>query len=455
VESKQFYKTLNKVSRLALSAFVFCIPFQLSLFAYQGLWGRGFINPYISTYFTISEFFLLVSGVAFVLSFVFQKTKKIKLGHHYFFFSLLLYLSAQVLALLLSPAQDSLMQVLSVSKFLELILLYLLICNRVLRSRELIEVFVVSMAAQACLAIFQFSTQSSLGLHLLGEPHLSESSIHISRFIFSGKEWIRAYGTLPHPNILGGFLCVSILASLLMNTRFRFERSVLILLQSAALMFTFSRSAILALVMASLLIVYWYFHELRRGYSAWLIPTVFTLISAEVLILAHYRGFTLFNDASIIDRLDGLVAAFHSFFMSPFGLGPGQSTLMLDQVFNKSIMPWEYQPPHNIFVLSLAESGFIGLSSLFLLLAMTFYLLYKRKKKLLTSGQRFKKRVLLLIFASMAFIGMFDHYLLTLDQGRQLFIFFFAIAASFSDDPRHVLPIKKGGDLDRILPGRA
>ncbi|MBI5715895.1 MAG: hypothetical protein HZC38_21050, partial [Chloroflexi bacterium] len=73
-----------------------------------------------------------------------------------------------------------------------------------------------ALAIQTAIAIAQFSFQSTsftmdLGLEWPGDltPQISGASVVQ---LADGARWLRAYGTLPHPNILGGFALVFIAA---------------------------------------------------------------------------------------------------------------------------------------------------------------------------------------------------------------------------------------------------
>jgi hypothetical protein len=64
---------------------------------------------------------------------------------------------------------------------------------------------------QAVLGIAQFISQSSLGLSFLKESILSPSGAGVAKILLAEESLIRAYGLFPHPNILAGFLGITIL----------------------------------------------------------------------------------------------------------------------------------------------------------------------------------------------------------------------------------------------------
>ena len=81
---------------------------------------------------------------------------------------------------------------------------------------KLIWGFLAGIFLQACLGIWQFLTQSDfackwLGIAMHNQAELGVSVIEIIGSDGIGQRWLRAYGGLDHPNILGGVLVVGIL----------------------------------------------------------------------------------------------------------------------------------------------------------------------------------------------------------------------------------------------------
>ena len=76
------------------------------------------------------------------------------------------------------------------------------------------------------------------------------------------------------------------------------------------------------------------------------------------------------------------------------------------------------QPVHNIFILVLSQTGIIGFLFLLSILILGFVKMIKLKTN--------KPKYLFCLFFSVCFLGMFDHYFLTLQQGQLLFTIFLA-----------------------------
>ncbi|MDQ1283774.1 MAG: hypothetical protein QG620_122 [Patescibacteria group bacterium] len=68
---------------------------------------------------------------------------------------------------------------------------------------------------QSIIAIWQFIIQHSVGLFWLKESLISPDVPGVAKIVLNSHKIIRAYGLFPHPNILGGFLLFSIILTLL------------------------------------------------------------------------------------------------------------------------------------------------------------------------------------------------------------------------------------------------
>jgi len=68
---------------------------------------------------------------------------------------------------------------------------------------------------QGIIGIIQFIIQKSVGLFWLRESLISPEILGVAKIILNKEVYIRAYGLMPHPNILGGFLLFSIIFTLL------------------------------------------------------------------------------------------------------------------------------------------------------------------------------------------------------------------------------------------------
>jgi O-antigen ligase len=81
---------------------------------------------------------------------------------------------------------------------------------------------------------------------------------------------------------------------------------------------------------------------------------------------------------------------------------------------NSQLTPLLIQPVHNIFLLVLSETGLIGF-------CLFIYLFYVMIRNLITAKKIKEKKYLLMLIFTVVFLGSFDHYFLTIQQGQLLF----------------------------------
>ena len=115
-----------------------------------------------------------------------------------------------------------------------------------------------------------------------------------------------------------------------------------------------------------------------------------------------------FNYPSIQERLAQNVVSLNMFLSKFWGVGVGNFTLQMEAFSDTKLLPWEFQPVHNVYFLVLNETGIQGLV---LLLLMIAYLLHAYWKDGLSYFLKDKARILPL-FALMV-IASFDHLLWT------------------------------------------
>jgi O-antigen ligase len=103
------------------------------------------------------------------------------------------------------------------------------------------------------------------------------------------------------------------------------------------------------------------------------------------------------------------------------GVGVGNYVPALQQRYQ--LEPWQYQPAHNIFIFIGAELGLIGL---ILFLAILFIIVYRLKN---ISLDPLSITLIGLGFVFL-FMGQLDHYFVTIQQGRLMFVTILGLLAA-------------------------
>jgi O-antigen ligase len=416
-------------SQFFLALFLLVFPLQIRLFVYgPSFYGSGNFNPYTTFFLYGADIFLAFAFFCWGLSLLFQKSKqplKITCGDRRLTFLLLIFLLTLIPGLFW--AQDQWLHLLFSLRFLEFFLLYLLIVEGVLSRQRIFFFMVVSLCFQATLAIFQFFFQSSVGLHFLGETVVTPTTLGVAKIDMPFGKILRAFGTFPHANVLGGamvfgLIVISFLWNNHRNSKKRKWFFLALFLLSLGLLFSFSRSAFLAAGAAFLLVK-------NASGSIWkrfFLPG--TVVAVGILII-----FTLgpenplfqriFSDdpKSVSERLLYADISGQMIKAEPLGVGLGGFTQVMQNFTGQKLSPWLFQPVHNIFLLGFSELGVFGGLMFMVLFGYSWYvLLFKKAKDPLLLG----------LLTVITVIGLFDHYFFSLYPGQVLLFIVLALVSS-------------------------
>jgi O-antigen ligase len=286
----------------------------------------------------------------------------------------------------------------------------------------------------AGLGIWQFLNQAAFASKWLGLAEhqgidLGASVIEAVGSDGVGERWLRAYGAMDHPNVLGGVLALGIIFTVyqiiayekssgfsifdfrfsnkmqnanppailrdnfsaqggsasgrqtIFNDKiFNFINWLMILVFTAALFFSFSRSAWLALAAGLIVIIVFTVAggnlKRQRALAEIILAMgilVFVVFSQyQNLVVARLNSEGRLETKSNFERLASYKEAWRLIQDdSLIGVGPGNYTLALNR-----LLPWQesyyYQPTHNVFLLIWSEIGIFGLLSF---LGMIVYLI--------------------------------------------------------------------------------
>lgn len=311
-------------------------------------------------------------------------------------------------------------------------LLYVLIPSHIITFRTAALLLLVSASLHSVIALTQFLMQTIDPQALLSiSQRLSESGTTATITDITGR-WLRAYGGMPHPNILGGFLALALLtgthAYIQTHKSHSFMRGIFLVglaLSFAGLIVTFSRSAWIALIIGFLTtaIILWHkrqslFRRIQMPLLSFLSIALIFLIFMPHLFVARTLHDTQGNHNSLSDRTHYVSQAKELLQNNPYiGVGRGNMTIVgYEQSADPLKQIWHYQPVHNVFVLILTELGIIGFC-LFMTLILLVPLTILRTSKGHPVSHAFFAGICLSLLA----IAFLDHWLITSHFGILLF----------------------------------
>jgi len=407
--------------KICLYLTVFMLPWQTKLIlraASSNYWEISIFASFVFLY--LSLLLLLPSGLL-TLNFWKKISTKIKIASFVFLLSALIsvFVSADFW--------------LSFFRFLLLlsafVFYYILKQLSPLLRRRLLTIFLISLALQALIGIEQFITQTSFASTYLGMAYHSAGDLGAIVIEAASGRWLRAYGASDHPNIFGGLM---VLASLISAYLFFNEEKAKLrayalgayILFLIAGLFSFSRSAILALFVGLLFLLWknWRkrYQNLRPA-AALLVLSIF-IISLFLgqysdLIWARTQTSSRLENISLSERQTYNERAWQDFKKVPlFGLGLGaspESDYSKDVLHGQVQAVWNYQPAHNYWLLAAVEGGIFFLLSLIAL----WFLVYKKSRE----------HRLVAIFAALFILTLFDHWLFSLPLAVLWLAFFFVL----------------------------
>lgn len=253
---------------------------------------------------------------------------------------------------------------------------------------------------ESFLSIGQFLSGHTLGFWILGERTFSISTPAIAKFDFQGLQFLRSYGTFPHPNVLAGFMVISVLLLFSIKQKINY----IYWLAAAVILLTASRVAMIAGFFVCVLFF-------PRKYLIWLL---FLALIISPFLYERFSSLFNFDSLAFFRREDLAGIALNLFSKSPL-TGIGLNNFIPAGADQLLVGPSRFlQPVHNIFLLQLSETGILGLIGLIVLIGIPFV----RNKSM---------RVVWLVII---FLGMFDHYFLTLPQGYRLLFLVWGLSFS-------------------------
>jgi hypothetical protein len=271
------------------------------------------------------------------------------------------------------------------------------------------------------LGILQFVIQKPVFGYLpFGEVQSQLYNPNIAKVTIFGKLMIRSYGPFPHPNIFAGFLAIA-LTVILNGFRQGNTRRVsadftlrvagigrlALLLGIPALFLTFSRTGILAFLVA--LAVYVHPHlkgafEIPAKKKSYFFLGATAAFIGFVVLLGNL-GYLSNLRESLSHRIGLSFHAIELWRAKPFfGIGLNQYSYFAEA--------FRFQPVHNIFFLILSEAGIFTFTAALLIAFKATMSCIKIKRQCLLG---------VILVLQLLLFANFDHYFLTIQQGILLF----------------------------------
>ncbi len=306
---------------------------------------------------------------------------------------------------------------------------------------KLVYSFLAGIFLQSILALYQFITQSTFASKLLGlslhDPAVPGVSV-VEAYNRQGLllRWLRSYGGLDHPNILGGVLAIGIIILVgLLVTRNKWKISEknqrlfvivnysLLLFFAVAMLFTFSHAAYLAAAVGVILVLLLSNScHLKNKVDPKSLDCGFILGFSVLFIVVWSMLFSsidvrLFNASRLEqisnqERISGYVDSLQSIASRPISCW-GVGNYFISLYSRQPQFPsYFYQPVHNVFLLVAAEIGVFGMLLFALFLGL---ILWGKMLDFRNNG------VSIAILVACFIIAMVDHWFWSLHFG----IFFF------------------------------
>jgi O-antigen ligase len=411
---------LSKLEKILFQLTIFLIPSNL---AYHFISKASFINGVLVDYL-IPKLYLSDIPILILLFLWLIRSLKAK-NKITLSFSSVLFLILLPIGIL---SDEPLASIWFWFKLLELSLFFLWIKTHIVKGDSLRKLYrliykplIISLLIQSLVGIYQVAFQKSLaGYWFFGETALNISSqidkIHLRNY-FPGLKTsllMPAYGTTPHNNVLAGFLSIGIILLYLSSREITkkqiYQKVTLYItytLSLITLLLTFSGSAWISLIIAISLI------GLSHASSKLRTKLITKILLSLVTIIIIYITIIPLNTAnpSIVRRQQLNQISLHMFKDHPLkGVGLNNFTSLMKNYQSISSNTQFLQPPHNIFLLWISETGLLGIILLLLII---------RKEFSHFSIHHLQTLSLLMILL----ISLLDHYPLTLQTGQLLAIF--------------------------------
>lgn len=427
-------RIIPKIERFIFYLFVFSFPFQTRLILAR--WTLPF-NEWLAAFLYPSD---ILIGLLFIFWLINAFKNREKPSFSRSDKVLILFFLASIISLSQTKfIAVSAYQLIKLAEFLMFYFYFRYYAFKFFNFNKILLVLIGSGFFQSVIAIIQYSRQSALGLRWLGESPIIAGGKGVASFVTDSGIYLRSYGTLPHPNILAGFLLLAIYAFYFLyftKKNFNFITGAVVYIPILlAFFFTFSRIIIGIWFLA---VVFWLATAIWKKFKGNFSVPRDRL--REILLLTTFviSVFAVFNwpqivsratisadDEAVSLRLFYIKSADNAISLHPY-FGTGIGTFVPNLIRTIRHAPdYLYQPVHNVFLLIFSEEGLLGFGLFLSFLAFLIKEAVGRKISL------YPPHAVIVLLVSFLAIGFFDHFLWTIQQGRIMFWAVLALAGFY------------------------
>lgn len=408
---------MAKVEKLVFNLWLLFLPTQLG----RHFWPSfsqvlGLRIDYLSPTVYLTDIFAILLFL-FYLRMISKKSVVKNLKRH---FSLLVFTSLAVLFLalgmLLSTSPPA--GFYKLGKLFEIAFLIFYISQAVKTTSDwqrIGSILAAGVIFETLLSAGQFLAQGSIGgvFWWLGERTFNGGTPGIAQAVLNGALILRPYGTFSHPNVLAGFLLVSLILIANFQTN-SYLRYFAFILGIPALLLTFSRTVFIVGILS--LGATWFLKQKTKA----ALGLISLILAGAIFMLPRFLSLETTDSQSIFERNQLNSVAIRMIKEKPIlGVGLNNFLLRLPEFETVSRGVRLLQPTHNVYLLIGAETGLAGLGLFFWVLFLTY--------KWVLSRQLTFRPTLPIALSAVLLISFFDHYFYTLQQGQMLIALVFGL----------------------------
>lgn len=405
-------KIVGQIDRWGSIAFIYLIPWQARLIFRQGFLAGAPSETLTRSFFALEAAIFALLAVRIVAMLV-EKKDAVRcrlyavrsFGRVLFAFGCLAFVA--LFSVIVSADQTT--TVFAALRLAEGLAVFFLVLSAP-SEREARLAFFVSALTQSAIAVAQATFQHVYPNSWLGMaahyPEMQGTSVVEA----PGMRFLRAYGTLPHPNILGGMLAVAILGSRPLWKRASLLSIGAYVLLGVGLFFSFSRLAWLALAVGAAVQWSWARRDrvFAKNIAATLVAMALCAVFMAPFVTSRVASQGRLENKSIAARVSSLKDAWEIIRRYPItGTGAGIFTVAVHERVAPSRSGYDLEPVHSAPLAAWAETGVFGLLLYVWLFGLLFVSAYRCGRIGLASA--------------LAVLALFDHWSWTTFVGILIF----------------------------------